>query len=607
MPGIFGGVGVPASCGAFLVREYERRWGKCTFLQGSNGFVGGHAFGGKPAVVPIGTVIVGLDGERSLYHMAATSLPDHPERIFRNRGIGIELTADLTGNVAVVDPEASTVDLVVDWTGTFPLYYGEFGDGIIFSSLMRPLADTIGAVVDPIGVLEFLREAYTVAGRTPYKGIKRLLPGQSLRFASEAGVRVFELSQAWVGRENMSLADAADDGWHRLIESVHRTASISREQVLMMSAGWDSRTLLAGYRASENANLRCYSHGDTASRELRIVERLCRSERVPCQLEPIDGSVLDLDLLRRAFDRTENVVFPHWHRAGILLSASGSDCVSAGIYGEVLGGHYGPAMLETGYRKIVVVAGLLLGVNTLPKNDLAGGIVARDYLYLRSMDRAWYLDPDFENAIVDRQAHLNADIAQAIDRLERRGVTDPIQIIEAFITEHRGTQYIAAQLLSCRAYTDVAIPFGLRGVFQFASLLPLQLKVHNRLNQAMLRRYAPTLLKHPLAATLVRAGAPIAVQEASRFARLLYAQTRRSLHAWTEGRVQPARLGWVNFGFLRTDQSLRAVVDDLKSDIWNRQALEYRLSSLEKGEWVDDPHPLYDQIMKIYTIDLLLR
>ena len=41
---------------------------------------------------------------------------------------------------------------------------------------------------------------------------------------------------------------------------------------LMTSAGWDSRTLLAA--SAGNPTLHCYSHGDPASRELRLAREL---------------------------------------------------------------------------------------------------------------------------------------------------------------------------------------------------------------------------------------------------------------------------------------------------------------------------------------------
>lgn len=607
MPGIFGGVAVPLGCYEFLTREFQRRWGTCETYQQESSFIGGHAFAGASAVFPAGRIFVGVDGERSLYRMAAEALPDQPNQLFQMRAAGIEVAVDATGNIAVVEPETRTVYLAADWTGTFPLYYAEHAGGFLFSSLMRPLATTVAADIDPLGALEFLRQAYTAMGKTLFKGVKRLMPGQSLRFTPEKGVQVFELSEAWVGNADTSPGEAANETWQRLRASVQSSTTTAHRSVLMMSAGWDSRTLMAAFRDSGAPNLSCYSHGDTQGRELRIVERICRMEGTPLQLESISDSVLALEPLQRAFERTENVVFPHWHRAGRLLSDAGADCITAGIYGEVMGGHYGPAMVADGTRKILTIAGPLLGLDSSRIGTSGNAQAARDHLRVKSLGKTWYLDQDFERSIHDRQERLNAEIDRSIARLERRGVTDPLKIIEAFITEHRATHYIAAQLLSCRAHTDVALPFGRREMLGFASRLPLPIKVHNRLSRAMLGRYAPTLLRPPLAATLAPASAPIIVQEASRFARKVYEQGRYQLHIRTRGRVQPARLGWVNFDFLRTGSALRGVIEDLKSDLWNRHALERQILALESGDLTIYPHPLYDQIMKIYTVDLMLR
>jgi 7-cyano-7-deazaguanine synthase in queuosine biosynthesis len=89
----------------------------------------------------------------------------------------------------------------------------------------------------------------------------------------------------------------------------------------MMSGGWDSRTLLAAALAANANDLKCYTHGDEDSRELRNVRRLCEMSSVPLVSNVIDDSTISQELLLGTFPRVENAVFPHWHRAGTVLSA----------------------------------------------------------------------------------------------------------------------------------------------------------------------------------------------------------------------------------------------------------------------------------------------
>jgi hypothetical protein len=109
-----------------------------------------------------------------------------------------------------------------------------------------------------------------------------------------------------------------------------------------------------------------------------------------------------------------------------------------------------------------------------------------------------------------------------------------------------------------------------------------------------------------MAATLASAKRPLIVQEASRLVRKALELGRWRAHFASGGRIAPPRLSWVNFEFLRTGKHLRAIVDDLSADLWDKPAIIKRVELLAQGESFP-AHPMSDQIMKIYTIDLALR
>ena len=608
MSGIFGWIGGGPEAREALRREFSSSWPDARVRCLGDAALGGHAFGGASALqeAPDGT-LAAVDGERSVYPLAGAWAAGRTDALFLPAAHGIEAAPACRGNVAVVEPGADALHLAAEWTGSFPLYYAEHRGGLLFSSLLRPLARAVGAPRDDLGILQFLRQAYTCAGRTQFAGVRRLLPGQSLRFRDGA-LRAAERSRAWVGTlDGPGLQAAAESAWSLLRRALEDGIPDGERSTLMMSAGWDSRTLLAAARGGRVAEaLSCFCHGDVRSRELGIVERICRGEDVPSFVEPIDDRVWDPDSLKHGFARVENVVFPHWHRAGRLLAEAGVRTVFAGVYGEVLGGHYGPAMLAGGGRKIAAVGGELVGHGGADGGD--GGLrSARQALRTGPLGRHWYLRSDYEAAITGAVDAFNADIEADLDRLESRGVARRDQLIEAFISEHRGTQYINAQILSCRAETDVVLPFAEHEAFAMATRLPLHAKIHNRVNREMLRRFAPELLRYPMAATLVPAGAPLLVQEASRLARSAWETARWKAHFRAPRLVDPPRLGWVNFEFLRTGRALHALIDDLRADLWDRDALRGRVAEVRDRSWSQQLHPIFDQFSKIYTTDLLLR
>lgn len=185
----------------------------------------------------------------------------------------------------------------------------------------------------------------------------------------------------------------------------------------------------------------------------------------------------------------------------------------------------------------------------------------------------WYLDTNFQRSIHDRQARINEDLRESLRRLHDQGIERVERLIEACVTEHRGSQYIAGQSASCRAAVDVSIPFSHRSLLHTASRVPTHLKVHNRLNRRMLDLLDTPARDVPLAATLVSASSNLYLQEASRAFRKLWQSGRWWLHDASRGILPAPRLGWVNFEFLRQSENFRDAIDDLRADFWDREAI----------------------------------
>ncbi|TMA37286.1 MAG: hypothetical protein E6J79_10920 [Deltaproteobacteria bacterium] len=428
MPGIFGGVGCPPHLHEALRADFAAAYGASDAVSVAGGMLGGHAFGSQSAlhVAPDGDRFA-VDGEPSLYR---STLPP-----YRVRSDALELEPTCKGNVAVVSARSRTWHLATEWTGSFPLYYVVVDGGLLFSSRLRPLARIAGASLDLVGILEVLERYSTLAGRTHFEEIRRLLPGQILRYEPGSGrLSVRETSALWAGDrgEAGDGGDAVEQAWVALGDSVRRSLGGPGRHAVMMSGGWDSRTLLAAMLEQAGRDpLLAYTHGDLGSREIGLVERICGWAGVELHREPLGEAMYDLDALERGFERTENLMFPHWHRAGAVLAGLGLSSVSAGVYGEVLGGHYGPSMVVGGVRKMAAVAAALVGRSVGSRN---GHQAARDFLLARRVARPWYLAPAAWAATADAAASLDADLEAALQRLERRGVVTGDELVEAFVT-----------------------------------------------------------------------------------------------------------------------------------------------------------------------------
>ncbi len=324
MPGIFGAIGCPPKICEELKRIFELPWGSGESMNIANGILGGHAFPPHKAVhvLPEGTAFA-VDGEISVYLNAAIS-SRRPSNLFSLDSRELKLGSDCKGNLALVDSDSGLWFLAAEWSGTFPLYYLITDTGLVFCNRQRPIARLFDLPSDPLGILEHARYGYTLAGRTFFRNLRRLLPGQVLSYNPlSKQVSVQETSEAWAGNqpEDAPLEEVADRCWNKLLEAVKNGLPDNRRHAIMLSGGWDSRTVLAAAAAHiPRESLLGYCYGDTEGRELRTARSLCESLSVPFLAEPIDDRSFDCEPLNRWFERTEDVRYPYWHRAGEVLS-----------------------------------------------------------------------------------------------------------------------------------------------------------------------------------------------------------------------------------------------------------------------------------------------
>lgn len=561
---------------------------------------GAHAHGPRPALRRGDDAIRTLDGDRGLYDAADVT----------------GTSAD--GNVGRLRPGAAEVELVGSAIGAYPLYWTADGDRFLYSSHLRPLARAVGAEPDPLGVLSFLELGYVVGDRTFFEGVHRLRPGRSLRWTRASGrLRGARTRDVWSGGFSSAGGEggppaagaASDDLWVSLRRALETGLGDADDWALMMSGGWDSRTLLAA-RPPGRSPPTGFSHGDVGSRELAIARDVCGRAGVEARQAEIDRRCLDPALLEELFERVELTLFPYWYRSGRALRERGAECVGAGIFGEVLGGHYGPAMVRSGWGKVAAVAKGMLGLafqnGRRPEETDVSGV--RDLLLGgRGRQRPAGLAPAFWAEITGPRERLAADVEDHLRGLADRGIAGPERLVEAFLTEHRGAQYIHGQLRSARAAVDVTAPFADPRLLGAAAALPLSARIHNRLNRRMLRRHAPELLASPMAATLVRASRPIPVQEASRAVRRAWQVGRWWAHRRWPARVGPPRLAWIDFEWIRGTDTLARLVRTLEADLWARDEIEALADRVHDAGEAWSIHPVVHRLLKMHTVDAMLR
>ncbi len=611
MPGIFGVIGNDLSGSKRLHDLFSDIWGSSELINFDMGMIGGHSFCNTPALHNINDrEYLVVDGEESIYRHAQSYSQQNSPLLYDDYDGKIKLTSFAKGNIALWQKDKKKFYLLTDHSGIFPLYYFVKDNRLAFCSHLRPLSKILDSKCDHVGMIEFLRYGYFLAGRTHFKNIRRLEPGQALVFDAQSGdLEIYENSSCWSTNElQVNSNEVVDLFWTTLNNAIRRCLLPDQQNVLMASAGWDSRILLAGMRKFANLpNLECYTHGDPLCREIAILERMLMDTNVKFHSEPLQESMYDIGLLNKGFNRVENLLFPHWHKAGEILSIGGTQTVSAGVLGEVFGGHYGIAMLMSGFSKLKALAPQLLNTNTangleVPVNHKK----VHNLLSLKNIEKPWYMKEDYWQSIaVDIKENINCDIEKSLIRLENRGVNNDDQLIEAFITESRGVQYISSQLLALRANLNINNIFGDQELFNLSSHIPFSMKIHNRLNRAVLKKYDKLLLNYPTAAILVPAYAPILLQEATRGIRKLM-EYKPGLIPFSKTYIKEKRYGWDNFSFLSDGNVLSDLVNEFKVDFVDYGKVNSHIDKIRNNENID-LYSVSGHFMKIMTVDLMFR
>jgi len=373
--------------------------------------------------------------------------------------------------------------------------------------------------------------------------------------------------------------------------------------------------LLSAFIAlNKKGDLLCYAHGDPESRELGLTRRMVQDLKIKHLVQPIDGSLYELEEMQRGFSRTE-VVNPLWHCAGRRLAAEGMACVSAGVIGEVIGGRHGrhwPFLPISEWDKMKFVTSYFMQYHRNRANKTNQDLgVFYDMLHLDRLRKPWYVHPEFWNALPNLKEEIHAANEEFVRRLERRGVVNVEKLCEAFTAEYHGAQMLMQQLLSCRSHLNVCIPFGDQALWHLTSRIPLSFKIVHSLQQALLRKHAPGLLNYPNAAAYINSRLPIPVLEMLRVTRKAAAAINWKISRLSHYRYKPQANAWSNFVALADSPALQNMADDLRCDLFDKQAIQkgvrFKIAQTRSEPTMDALNALQAQMSGIYTVDLMLR
>ncbi len=249
--------------------------------------------------------------------------------------------------LAIWDAAERTLFLARDRLGIKPLYYTNDGDTLRFASEQKALfASGVVPRFDPATWYELLCFRYVAGERTPYEGVRRLLPGHYMlwRDGTTTQHRWWKLSERASRVGGLSRHEMA--AWYReTFDDAVRLRRISDVPVgVLLSGGLDSGTVAASLASQSGTGVHSFtvSFDDDGYDEAPLARKVAERWRLTYHETKVGGSEVYSRLLRATWLNDEPLAHgnePHLlaiseeakNAVTVLLSGEGAD--------ETLGGY----------------------------------------------------------------------------------------------------------------------------------------------------------------------------------------------------------------------------------------------------------------------------
>ena len=486
------------------------------------------------------------------------------------------------GTRITLSEETGTLTIKCDRLGTATVYWRTDGNTLQVSNRKENLL-AVEDEPDWSSIQQYLYTGFTIKASTFIKDIAQTEPNTVLTASSSPTLNV-TLSKRTILPSNTAFGGT--DLIDKIADQLSRTLSLTTPSVLMMSAGWDSRTLLT----QGTSNLTgAYTHGDLSSREISLARKLTGEQRLDHLFVDVKSCSITPSLIDTMLQQLGSALFPIWFIAAQNIQNWKDSPLMSGVLGELLGGHYG--LMSWGSRTQKLASSLLLLNDCLVNEHQIQNSIDR---YCSPPQSHWFTS-NYGQEILDLNRDETTTRSKETIQQYYRETGDWQRALEEFNMAHRARQYILKQGQAASSTAGYTIPFADEHLSDLVRALDFKRRIHNKANQRILKSKHPALLQTPMAATLIAARHPILFQELSRFFRIA-----RENFSLAIGRKKP-RLGWFNYEHLYKEGLLHSLTDTLTSDFWDKDKMHTTLRSNPNNQI--DAGSTLDMICKIKTVD----
>jgi len=425
---------------------------------------------------------------------------------------GVDAVAELDGmfGLAIYDDRNRSLILGRDRAGEKPLFYGRFGDEIVFASELQCLLGhpRISRELDDVAINEYLKLGYIPEPRTPFRDVKRVQAGTFIQFTThgESVVRYWDPAAFTI--EPISAAEAIRRTQDLIERAVEKQVMSDVPVGVFISGGMDSSILASlaskviGVDKVHTFSAKFAEESYDESGDAAELAKLMRTKHVPVRTdeetlrealenvttriaEPIaDAAVLPTFLLARA--AREHVK--------VILSGEGADELFGG-YPTYLGHKIAPLYDA---MPSFVRAMLRRAVSSVPTS---GKKVTVEYLlkkFVSDAERPWverHLRWFGTGLPDDIYAHRNRELPELPDAGPHRDALAGAMLLDyrSYLRDNLLVKVDRATMLSS---VEARAPYLDRDVTAFALSLPSDLRVRRLTTKWVLKKAAEKWIPH---------------------------------------------------------------------------------------------------------------
>jgi asparagine synthase (glutamine-hydrolysing) len=445
------------------------------------------------------------------HHFSTRSDTEVLVHLFEEKGTS--LVDDLEGMYAfaIVDTRAEQMFLARDRFGEKPLYWAPVhgGNGLAFASELKallPLED-LDRSLDVAGVAQFLALGYVPAPRTHLNGVRKLRAGEGIVFGPGSERRTLRHFQPEFAHANghrpFSREEAVDAVRDRFREAVRLRLRSDVPVGAFLSGGIDSTLVASTIREllpSTPLTTFCASFDDEELNEAPYARQI--AERIGSDHHEVRFSSVELlDIFEALIDHYDEPfadasMFPTFavcraasHHCKVMLSGDGGD--------ECFGG-YREFFSHSRWHPARRLPAVRLGADMLVRGWSTRWRGIGLLNFLRKTDwQLLYPETERASTLACFQGEFQESARVGLQELKDAAAEHARLRYPLSAMEDMASGYLPEQILvkvdraSMFSAVECRTPFLDRGLFEFASRLPLDYHIVNGQGKALLRRCLP--------------------------------------------------------------------------------------------------------------------